>query len=449
MNWLDGYRRKLCTAEEAVRLVKSGDRVYYGGNAAIPTGLVRALAARFEELTNVQLNHVLLLGEDPLSRPEMEGHFRHNSLFVGPADRAAINAGRADYVPVFLHQIPRLFRERIIPLDVAMVMVSPPDEHGFMSLGVETMAARAACQAARTVIVQVNEYMPRILGDSFLHVNRVDAVAEVHEPLPEIEPRAVTEVERKIGAHIRELIHDGATLQMGIGGIPDAVYESLDGVQDLGIHTEMISDGAMRAIQAGIVTGQRKTLHPGKVVITFALGTRELYEFLDNNPEIEAHPVEHVNDPFVISQNENMIAVNSALEVDLTGQVCADSIGPRIYSGFGGQVDFIRGAARAKGGKPIIALPSTAKGGTLSRIVPFLKMGAGVVTTRADVHYVITEYGVAHLFGKNLRERAEALIGVAHPDFRDELAEAARRRLAGEEGRGEREGPSHPSPPVQ
>jgi acyl-CoA hydrolase len=277
-------------------------------------------------------------------------------------------------------------------------------------------------------VVQVNEEMPRILGDSFLHVSRVDAIVEITERLPELHPRPITDVERKIGAHIRTLIEDGCTIQMGIGGIPDAVYETLDDVKDLGIHTEMISDGAMRAIERGIVTGARKSLHPGKVIITFALGTRELYEFLDNNPFIEAHPVEYVNDPFVISQNENMIAINSAIEVDLTGQICSDSIGARIYSGFGGQVDFIRGAARAKGGRPIIALPSTAKKGTQSRIVPMLKAGAGVVTTRADVHYVITEYGIAHLFGKNLRERAEALISIAHPDFREELERAAKER---------------------
>jgi acyl-CoA hydrolase len=428
MSWLDQYRSKLRSAEEAVRLIESGDRVYYGGNAAIPMGLVRALADRYEELENVQLSHVLLLGEDPLSRPEMEGHFRHNSLFVGPADRAAVNAGRADYVPIFLHQIPRLIYEEIIPLDAAMVMVSPPDEHGFMSFGVETLANRAACMKAKKVIAQVNEKVPRVLGDSFLHVNRVHAVVEHTEPLPELRPHAITDVEREIGRQVRGLIHDGATIQMGIGGIPDAVYESLDGLQDLGIHTEMISDGAMHAMEQGIVNGLKKTLHPGKAVITFALGTEALYDFVDNNPEIEAHPVDHVNDPFVISQNENLIAVNSAIEGDLTGQICADSIGPRIYSGFGGQVDFIRGAARAKGGKPIIALPSTARKGTQSRIVPYLQQGAGVVTTRADVHYVITEHGVAHLFGKNLRERAEELIRIAHPDFRAELEAEAKER---------------------
>jgi acyl-CoA hydrolase len=428
MNWLDQYRSKLCSVEEAVGLIKSGDQVYYGGNAAIPLVLVRALAERFEELRDVRLSHVLLIGDDPLSRPEMEGHFRHNSLFVGPADRAAVNDGRADYVPIFLHQIPRLFNEKILPLDVAMVMVSPPDEHGFMSFGVETLAARAACNNAKLVIAQVNDRMPRVLGDSFLHVNRVDRIVETSDDLPELGDHDITDVERRIGHSISTLIEDGATIQMGIGGIPDAVYESLEGVTDLGIHTEMISDGGMRAMERGIITGSRKTLHPGKVVITFALGTRELYDFIDNNPEIEAHPVDHVNDPFVISQNENMIAINSAIEVDLTGQVCADSIGPRIYSGFGGQVDFMRGAARAKNGKPIIAIPSTAARGKVSRIVPYLKQGAGVVTTRADVHYIVTEHGIAHIFGKNLRERVEALIGIAEPAFRDELEAAAKER---------------------
>lgn len=428
MNWLKDYASKRMSAEKAVQMIKSGDRVYYGGNAAIPWALVRALAARRDELWNVQLNHVLLLGDDPLSTPDMAGHFRHNSLFVGPADRAAVNDGRADYVPIFLHQIPRLFTDGIIPLDVAMVMVSPPDEHGFMSLGVEVLASMAACRAAKKVIVQVNEQMPRVLGDCFLHVSRVDAIVEHTEALPQREVKPPTEVERAIASHIVKLIEPGSTLQMGIGGIPDSVYEFLEGDLDLGIHTEMISDGAMRAIERGVVTGARKSLHRGKVVITFALGSHTLYEFLDNNPLIEAHPAEYVNDPFIVSQNDNLVAINSAIEIDLTGQVCSDSIGSYIYSGFGGQVDFIRGAARSKGGKPIIALPSTAQGGKTSRIVPFLKEGAGVVTSRADVHWVVTEYGAVNLFGKNLRERAEALISIAHPDFRDYLTEAAKRR---------------------
>jgi acyl-CoA hydrolase len=428
MKWLADYKAKLRRAEEAVGIIKSGDRVYYGGNAAIPQTLVRALAARKTELEDVQLNHVLLLGEDPLSAPEMAGHFRHNSLFVGPADRKAVNDGRADYVPIFLYMIPRLFNDRIVPVDVAMVAVSPPDEHGFMSLGVETLASKAACNAAGHVIAQVNEKMPRILGDSFLHVRAVDTIVEATEPLPTLEPGPPNDVELAISRNILELIEPGMTVQMGIGGIPDAIFAAMDGSLDLGIHTEMLSDQAMLAIERGVVTGSRKTLHTGKVIITFALGSEELYDFLDNNPLIEAHPVDYVNDPFIISQNEKMLAINSAIEVDLTGQVCSDSIGSYIYSGFGGQVDFIRGAARSKGGKPIIAVSSTAKGGTLSRIVPFLKEGAGVVTSRADVHFVVTEFGVAKLFGKNLRERASALIEIAHPDHQDDLEAAAKER---------------------
>jgi acyl-CoA hydrolase len=428
MNWLDSYKSKLTTADEAVRKIETGGRVYYGGNAAIPFALVRALAQRKDELENVQLNHVLLIGDDPLSKPEMAGHFRHNSLFVGPADRKAVNDGRADYVPIFLYQIPRLFSEGIVPLDVAMVMVSPPDEHGFMSLGVETLASKAACRAAKHIIVQVNEQMPRVLGDSFVHVSRVHAIVEHTERLPTLETKPATEIEKAIGGHIVPMIEPGATLQMGIGGIPDAIFAALEGPLDLGVHTEMISDGAMRAIEAGIVTGNQKSIHPGKVIITFALGSETLYEFLDNNPFIEAHPVEYVNDPVVASGNDNLIAINSAVEVDLTGQVCSDSIGAYIYSGFGGQVDFIRAAARSKGGKPIIAIPSTAQKGKTSRIVPFLKKGAGVVTSRADVHYVVTEHGVANLFGKNLRERVEALISIADPQFQDELITAAKER---------------------
>jgi acyl-CoA hydrolase len=428
MSWIFDYKSKLKSADEAVKIVKSGDRVYYGGNAAIPWALVRALAKRRDELIDVQLNHVLLLGDDPLSKPEMAGHFRHNSLFVGPADREAVNDGRADYVPVFLHMIPRLFSEGIVPLDVAMIMVSPPDEHGFMSLGVEVLASMAAIMSAKKLILQVNEQMPRVLGDCFVHCSRADAIVERTEALPELAPKKPSEVERKIAQHIIPLIPKGATIQMGIGGIPDVIYECLHSGLELGIHTEMISDGAMRAIERGVVTGRNKTLHKGKVVITFALGSSELYNFLDNNPLIEAHPAEYVNDPFVISQNDNMVAINSAIEVDLTGQVCSDSIGQYIYSGFGGQVDFVRGAARSKGGKPIIAIPATAQGGKTSRIVPTLKAGAGVVTSRADVHYIVTEFGAVNLFGKNLRERALSLISVAHPAFREELLSAAKER---------------------
>jgi acyl-CoA hydrolase len=427
-NWLSDYKAKVVSPAEAVGRVKNGDRIYYGGNAAIPQTLVKALAERGPELENVQCSHVLLIGEDPLSHPDLAGSFRHNSLFVGPADRAAVNDGRADYMPIFLHQIPRMFREGIIHLDIAMVQCSPPDEHGFMSLGVETLASKAACMAADWVIAQVNEKMPRILGDCFLHVSRVNAVVEVTEPLPNLVSKGISEVEAAIGEHIVKLVEPGSTMQMGIGGIPDAVYEAMTATMDLGVHTEMISDGCMRAIERGAVTGNQKSLHPGKVIITFALGSEELYDYLDNNPLIEAHPVDYVNDPFIASQNDRLVAVNSAIEVDLTGQVCSDSIGTKIYSGFGGQVDFIRGAARSRGGKPIIALPATAAGGKVSRIASTLKPGAGVVTSRADVHWVVTEFGATNLFGKNLAERAEALISIAAPQFRSELEAAAKER---------------------
>ncbi len=428
MTWTTRYAPKCRTADEAVAIVRSGNVVYYGGNAAIPMALVHALAARRSSLEGVTLCHVLLIGEDPLSGPGMEGHFRHNSLFVGSADRVAVNEGRADYVPVFLHQIPRLFEDGVVDLDVAMVMASPPDAHGYMSLGVETLASMAAVQNARHVIVQVNASMPRVHGDCFLHVDRADALVAHDAPLPTLPRRAPSDVELAIGSHIVPLVPAGATLQLGIGGVPDAVLASLHGDLDLGLHTEMLPDGAMEAMQRGVITCARKTLHPGKAVITFALGSEKLYAFLDDNPGIEARPVAYVNDPFVASQNDQLVAINAALEVDLTGQVCSDSIGARIYSGFGGQVDFIRAAARSRGGKPVIALSSTACNGTVSRIVPFLKQGAGVVTTRADVHWVVTEFGARNLFGLNLRERCEALIGLAHPDHRADLRTQARAR---------------------
>lgn len=427
MPWIDAYRSKLRTAAEAVQLIQSGHRVFTSGNAATPRVLLRALIERKAELTNVELVHLLLLGSE-FSAPGLAGHFRHNALFVGPGDRPAVNAGAADYTPIFLSEIPTLFSSGVLPLDVAMLHVSPPDEHGFMSLGIEVLASKAAAETARTVIVQINEQMPRVLGDSFLHVSRVHAIVETNEPLPELEKSGFGEVERRIGQHIAAMIPDGATLQMGIGAIPDAVLTSLVGKRDLGIHTEMISDGVMQAMEAGIFTGAKKTLHPGKAIATLILGSQELYHFVDNNPAFELHPSTYTNDPFIIAQNDNLIAINSALEVDLTGQVCAESIGAAIYSGFGGQLDFIRGAARARGGKPIIALPATARNDEFSRIVPLLKPGAGVVTTRGDVHDVVTEFGVAHLYGKTLRQRARALIDIAHPRFREALEQSAKER---------------------
>ena len=428
MTWFDDYKKKKCSPEEAVAVVKSNDRVYISGNAATPFRLMEALAKRKDELQNVEITHVLLFGDDPLSKPEMVGHFRHNSLFVGPADRAAVNDGRADYIPVFLYEIPSLFLSGLLPLDVAFLHLSPPDEHGFMSLGVECLASKAATETAKIVVAQVNEKMPRTLGDSFIHISRVAKLAEVTDDLPELESVPFTEVEKKIGAHIAALVEDGSTLQLGIGGIPNAALKAMFNKRDLGIHTEMVSDSIIEAIEAGVITGAKKTLHPYKVVATFYLGSKKMYEFIDNNPTFETHPTNYTNHPVIIAQNEKLVAINSAIEVDITGQVCADSIGTRIYSGFGGQVDFIRGAAQSKGGKPIIALPSSAKNDTLSKIVPTLQLGAGVVTTRADVHYVVTEYGVANLHGKNLRERAKILINIAHPNFRPMLEQEAKKR---------------------
>ncbi|MDZ7268187.1 MAG: 4-hydroxybutyrate CoA-transferase [candidate division KSB1 bacterium] len=424
---MEDYRSKLTTAEQAVALIKSGDKIFTSGNAAAPYVLVQALSRRKDELYNVDVFTLLMLGEDPLSRPEMQGHFRRKSLFVGPADREAVNEGRADYYPIFLYEIPDLFR-RQIKLDVAIIHTSLPDEHGFVSLGVETIATKAAAESAKMVIAQVNEKMPRVLGDCFLHVSRLSKIVEVSEPLPTLKPKPFTEVEMRIAQHITTLIDDRATLQLGIGGIPDAVLSLLQGKKDLGIHTEMVSDGVMQAIEDGIVTNAYKSLHPGKVIATFLLGSERLYDYSHNNPVFELHQVDYTNDPFVVARNDNMVAINSALEVDLTGQVCSDSIGYTIYSGFGGQVDFTRGAARSRGGKPIIALSSTAKNGQISRIVPHLKEGAGVVTSRGDVHYVVTEHGIAYLHGRSIRERVRAMIEIAHPKFRDELESFARMR---------------------
>jgi acyl-CoA hydrolase len=426
MTWIDQYRAKCVSPDEAVSVVKSENRVFLSGNAATPLVLMHALAARADGLMNVEVNHLLLLGDDPLSKPGMGKHFRHNSLFVGPADRAAIANGTSDYVPVHLSNIPSLFREGQIPLDVALVHCSPPDEHGFMSFGVECAASKSAAENAKIVIAQVNEQMPRTLGDVFIHVSRVHKVVECSEALLELPASEASEIEGKIADFIAPLIEDGATLQLGIGGIPDAVLARIEGKQNLGVHTEMVSDGVVKAIEKGIITNQKKTLHPGKVVATFVLGTRDLYNYVHNNPLFELHPCDYTNNPFIVAQNDKMVGINSAIEVDITGQVCSDSIGTRIYSGFGGQVDFIRGAAHAKSGRPIIALPATTKSDTVSRIVPYLKQGAGVVTSRADVHYVVTEFGVAYLHGRNLRQRAEALMAITHPSFRGEFEERLR-----------------------
>jgi acetyl-CoA hydrolase len=429
VHWAATYRSRVTTAERAVQAIRPGDHVWIHAGCNNPEELVRAMVARAGELSGVEVSHLLTFGCADYVDPRYAGVFRHRALFVGPNVRQAVNEGRADCVPIHLSEAPRLIVSGTLPVDVALLHISPPDEHGFCSYGVGVECSKAAAERARVVIALVNPRMPRSLGDSFIHVSRLGHVVEVDRPVVEL-PQAgvVGEVARAIGASVAGLIEDGSTLQMGIGEIPDAVLSHLGDKRNLGIHTEMFSDGVVALFESGVINGEAKTLHRGKIVASFVLGTRRCFDFLDNNPFVEFHPSDYVNDPFVIAQNEKMVAINSALSVDLTGQVNADSIGRRVYSGFGGQVDFIRGAARSRGGRPIIALPSTAQGGRLSRIVDVLEPGAGVVTSRADVHYVVTEHGVAELFGKSLRERARALIAVAHPDFREELERAARKR---------------------
>lgn len=415
------------TAEEAVGLIESHNRVYIGGGCGVPLPLLHALVERATELRNVEIIHMLTAGDDPTTAPELTESFRHNALFIGGNTRRAVNEGRADFTPIFLGEIPRLFRQGILPLDVAMIQVSPPDRHGFCSLGVEVGCTLPAARTARIVIAEVNSRMPRTLGDSFIHMSRLTALVESDRPLLELPQGETNSVALAIGRHIAELIPDGATLQLGIGAIPDAVLANLHGKRHLGIHTELFSDGVIDLVDAGVIDGEMKSIHQGKVVAGFILSSQRCFDWAHNNAMVEMHPTDYVNDPFVIAQHKNMVSVNSALQVDLTGQVCADSIGTRLYSGVGGQLDFIRGASRSDGGLPIIAISATARDGTLSRIVPTLELGAGVVTGRYDVHYVVTEYGVAELYGRTLTQRARALINIAHPAFRDQLTEAAKK----------------------
>ena len=426
--WAELYRSLLTSPEVALQAVKSGDRVWIHSGCASPEPLIEAFAAHAPSLADVEVVHILTIGKAPHVGPEMEGHFRHNALFVGANVRQAVNEGRADYTPIFLGEIARLFREDALPIDVALIQVSPPDAHGFCSLGVGIDHTLDAARHARHVIAEVNDRMPRTHGDGFLHVRQFHAVVETSRPLPELVGEPGDAVTEAIGRNAAALIGDGDCLQMGIGTIPDAVLRQLGDRKALGVHTEMFADGVVDLIEAGVITGERKSIHRGKVVTGFLLGTQRLFDFVHDNPVVEMHPTSYTNDPFVIAQNDRMVALNSAIEVDLTGQVCSDSIGTRFYSGFGGQTDFIRGASRSRGGKPIIALPSTAAKGKASRIVSVLSPGAGVVTTRADVRWIITEYGAAYLFGKTVRERARALINIAHPDFREELERAARER---------------------
>ena len=423
----DELRPKTMTADNAVSVVESGDRVWLEEGCGTPKPLIDALVRRAPELHDVEICHMLTFGDTPYTRPEYERSFRHNGLFLGANTRKAVHEGRADYTPLFLSEVEDLFRNGQLPIDVAFIHTSPPDDHGFLSLGTSIDCTLTAAQCARHVVAEVNQQMPRSLGDSFIHISKVSAVVETDRPLCELPIEEPTPLQERIAANVASLIPDGAVLQTGIGGIPNAVLACLRDRKALGVHSEMCSDGVIDLIEAGVLTGERKNIHRGKIVVGFVLGTKRLFTFLNENPIFEMHPTCYTNDPFIIAQNDRMIAINSAIQIDLTGQVCADSIGTRPYSGFGGQVDFIRGAARSKGGKPVIALPSTAKNGSISRIAPVLDSGAGVVTSRADVHYVITEYGIAYLHGKSLRQRAEALIAIAHPKFHDELFDFAER----------------------
>lgn len=419
------YRRKRMSAGEALRAVNSGDRVWVQSGCGTPSVLVHALVGRAAELRDVEVVHMMTLGSADYTRPEYEGHFRHRGLFLGPNVRDAVAAGRADYTPIFLSEIEGLFESDALPLDVVLMQVSPPDAHGFVTLGTTVDCTLTAARLAKVVIAEVNERMPRTHGDAALHISHIDAIVESSRPLLEYVADPFTEMHLRVARNVAALIPDGATLQTGIGGIPEAVLKCLGDKRNLGIHTEMVPDGVVELMESGVINGEAKSLHRGKAVLAFVLGSKRLFDFIDDNPSFEFRPIKYANDPFVVARNDRMVAINGALQIDLTGQVCADSLGTRPYSGFGGQLDFIRGAARSKGGLPIIALPSTAKNGTVSRIVPVLEPGAGVVTSRGDVHYVVTENGVAYLHGKTLRERAEALIAIADARFQAELEDFA------------------------
>lgn len=420
-SWREEYKSKVVSADEAVKNIKSGDSIYIQSNAANPIPLADALTRRAPELKNVEIFHILTMGPALYSEKEYKDSFKVHALFIGQNVREAVNEGRADYTPLFLSEIPSMFESGRLPLDVCLIQVSPPDEHGYCSYGVSVDCTIAARKQASLVIAEVNKQMPRTLGRSFVHASKLDYVVETDRPIPEHVPKPLDDVSMAIGRNVASLVEDGATLQLGIGSIPDAVLQNLRDKKNLGVHSEMFSDGVLDLVEAGVITCNKKTVLPGKIAVSFVMGTKRLYDFVNNNPLIEFQTTDFINDPVIISQNHKMTAINSALQVDLSGQVCSDSVGIQLYSGFGGQVDFIRGAARSKGGKPIIAIPSTAKHGEISRIVTHLSKGSGVVTSRADVHYIVTEYGIADLYGKNLKSRAESLIAIAHPKFRDRL----------------------------
>lgn len=429
MSWKEIYKSKLVTAEEAVKNIKSGDRVVVGHACGEPKYIIEAMVRNKEAYRNVEIVHMVSMGKSEYAKPEMAPYFRHNSIFVGATTRDAVAEGRGDFTPCYFSEVPKLFRDGTLPVDVAMIQLSPPDEHGYCSFGVSNDYTKPAAENAKIVIAEVNDKMPRTLGDSFIHVSNIDYIVETSNDIIELKAPKIGDVERAIGENCAKLIDDGSTLQLGIGAIPDAVLLFLKDKKDLGIHSEMISDGVVELMERGVINNKAKTLHQGKAAVTFLMGTKKLYDFVDNNPSVVMYPVDYINDPVVIAQNYKMVSINSCIQVDFMGQIASESIGLKQFSGVGGQVDFVRGAAMGQGGKSIIAIPSTASRGRISRIVPFLDEGAAVTTSRNDAHYVVTEYGIANLRGKTLRERARALINIAHPDFRPGLIEEWEKRF--------------------
>ena len=432
-DWRAIYQSKLTTAEEAVKHIPNHCRVFFGHGANEPLVLTDALVANYEQYEDVEISHGAPTGKSEYTQPKMKGHLNYNGLFLGPVTRASVNEGRADYTPFYFHQSPRFFTDGTFPIDVALVSLTPPDEHGFCSFGVSVGGTKPAALSAKMVIAQINDQMPRTMGDSFIHVSQITYAVEASRPLPELGGGKIGPVEEAIGRNCASLIEDGSTLQLGIGSIPDAVLKFLGDKKDLGIHSEMFSDGVVDLYEQGVITGAAKTENKGKMVAAFLMGSKKLYDFVDNNPDVMMLTVDYVNDPVVVSRQNKMVSINSCLQVDFNGQVNSESMGVNQFSGIGGQLDYVRGASMCPNGKSILAMPSTAKHGTISRIVPVFEPGTTVTTTRTDVHYIVTEYGVANLRGKSLRERARLLINIAHPDFRDELWAAYHERY-GEEG---------------
>ena len=427
-DWKKEYRHKLQDPKTALQQIRPGERIFVGSGCAVPSLLVKTLETIGSTLRDTEIMHILTVGDTPYTNEQFSDNFRCNAFFIGNNTRTAIAEGRADYTPVFLSDLAHLFRNGTIPIDVALIQVTPPDEHGFCCLGVSVDVVKSAAESATTVIAEVNPQMPHTRGDSLISIDQIDILTENDTPLPEVPSPPPDEIAEKIAKNISRFIEDGSTIQMGIGTIPAAITKFLKNKNDLGVHSEMISDGVVDLWQEGVITNRKKSIHPGKIITTFCMGTKKLYDFVNDNPFVEFHPSEYVNNPYIISLNDRMVALNSALEVDLTGQVTAESLGHLFYSGIGGQADFMRGASKSKRGKPIIALPSTAKNGSISRIVPHLSEAAGVVTSRGDVHYVVTEYGVASLHGRSIRERAIALINIAHPQFREKLLKFSKLR---------------------